>query len=308
MVYKKYIISAIGALTLFTSSTFADSNFVVSSVSEISNNKLNVEFSDNLDKNSEFDFKIIEKWEIISNEIRDYNLKNKAILDLSSDIEAWGSYSLVSVYWTEGEMTFTLPEKIGNLELLNEKVLNPGEQEIEWIKIIDHKKIEVNFTKDIEEDFSMKLIRNIDVESYNFVSDNSVEVKLTDILSNNTDYTLVILSAFNADMEKISLDNSIYDFSIWDYIPEEVVVEEVISEDISEENNNENVESSQDETIDTETIKVPVEDLEPREILEVAADEDVELPKSWTKENILILISILFAAIAIFWQKLIKKA
>lgn len=283
-IMKRKFLSIIALWAMFVSplSAMASDEFKVLDVKDLTKIEnwslvwaFNIKFSKDLE--SAPTFRLIEDSDNISSINRDYNDTNKAIVNLSSELKWESSYILLSILWASGNIAFSTPSDFIGLEILNEDVLGEKTQEIEKIKITNSSQIEVYFTSEIEEDLSMKIIRDIEIITIPTWSiTNEIMTSLPKSLESFTNYTLAVVDAKSVNGDTVSVDNTLFDFRTGDYSELQETVQEM---------------SEKEETF---------------QVMELAHREDNKLPDSGTKENIIIIMSLLLGMAVVFRNKLIK--
>lgn len=276
--YKKVVaVGLLSATLVSTTSAFGD--FAPISAKEVDLKTIEVEFSENLKKDAELSLKVIESWEYIAKVTRDYNHKNKALVELSNELEPNTNYILLGILGAAGNISFSLPSEFSDLELMNERVLNPDNQDIEMINVKSPSEVEVTFTSEIKEDISMKLIKNIDVVFSEIKTDKVASIILDKDLQSHTDYTIAVMSATSESWAKVYSAHSLLDFRTWDTSSFQIKQEEMVQ--VSEED-------------------------KPKDLMDMAHRDDNKLPDSGTKENIIILLALVIGLVIVFKDKLFK--
>ena len=206
----------------------------------------------------------------------------KIVLNLSTDLTADTSYSLITILGADWNIDFSIWEFL-NWEMLNPNLLE-WEDGIEKVSVIDSRTLEVYFTTDLIEDtFEFKILSEIETSSLTSVWDNMLDIEISRNLEKSTAYILMILSLEDAVGEQLVLDEDLYDFVTSADLEQEVAEEEVV---------------------------IATEEEEPEEVIEwnieEIALESAETPETWTTTWILIIIAVI-ANLAFFLRKRIIK-
>ena len=202
----------------------------------------------------------------------------KIVLNLSTDLTADTSYSLITILGADWNIDFSIWEFL-NWEMLNPNLLE-WEDGIEKVSVIDSRTLEVYFTTDLIEDtFEFKILSEIETSSLTSVWDNMLDIEISRNLEKSTAYILMILSLEDALAEQLVLDEDLYDFVTSADLEQEVAEEEVV---------------------------IATEEEEPEEVIEwnieEIALESAETPETWTTTWILIIIAVI-ANLAFFLRK-----
>jgi len=202
----------------------------------------------------------------------------KIVLNLSTDLTADTSYSLITILGADWNIDFSIWEFL-NWEMLNPNLLE-WEDGIEKVSVIDSRTLEVYFTTDLIEDtFEFKILSEIETSSLTSVWDNMLDIEISRNLEKSTAYILMILSLEDAVGEQLVLDEDLYDFVTSADLEQEVAEEEVV---------------------------IATEEEEPEEVIEwnieEIALESAETPETWTTTWILIIIAVI-ANLAFFLRK-----
>ncbi len=153
---------------------------------------------------------------------RDTENSKKLILKVSSDITAESSYSILSIFWVDGNIDFDLWGEIIGQEIPN-KLPPEWDQWIEKIKIVTLRTIEVYFKKSLDEsEFEFKIWKKINSSSIipNNIDKKTISIKLIDNLEANSDYITTISELKSTSGDSITFENWFFDFSsAWANIP-----------------------------------------------------------------------------------------
>ena len=163
----------------------------------------------------------------VSFSARDPENFKKILLNLSSDLTANTSYSLISILGADGNIDFEIWDFLTG-EVNNEN-LTPWTEWIEKVNVVDSRTIELYFTTDVtDEVFEFKILSDIDTSGLSSMWDNKVQVEISKNLEKSTDYILMILSLEDAVGNKVQFEDDLYDFTTPADLKEEVVEEEVV--------------------------------------------------------------------------------
>lgn len=144
-------------------------------------------------------------------------------ITLAEDLFPNSSYSLLSIYGAEGNIEFTLGEKMENVEFINAEVSS----QIEKIVVKDSKNIDVYYKLGLAStEFEYKILSNTVVETMK-VEDGVLVLSLKNDLVSNSNYILMVLSLKDELWNPIALDDGLKDFSTGVIVP---TVEAVVTE------------------------------------------------------------------------------
>lgn len=206
----------------------------------------------------------------------------KVLLNLSSDLTANTSYSLISILGWEGNIDFRIADFL-EWEIYNAN-LSEWEIGIEKINIIDSRTIEVYFSQDLLDDlFEFKILSEIPSNSLKSSGNNILDLEVSRNLEVSTNYILMILSLEDAIWNLLTFQEDLYDFVTPAVLLEQIEEEEVIVAEVKEE--------------------VIVE--EEGNIEEVALNS-AETPETGTATNILIAFALILNLLFFFRKKIIK--
>jgi len=196
---------------MLTSNVFAST---IDKIDVIDNNTIqltaskDVKFSDSF---VEWDIKVLKDINV-SYSALDSNNSKKVILNLSDDLLANNSYSLITVLWAKGNIDFKI------WDYLEWEITNPSlklwEEGIEKINIIDSKTLELYYNYDLNDNmFEFKILSDV-VTSWLFSKwNNIVDLGIKWNLEKESDYILMILNLEDTNNNVLVFDEDLYDFS-----------------------------------------------------------------------------------------------
>ena len=196
---------------MLTSNVFAST---IDKIDVIDNNTIqitaskDVEFSDSF---VEWDIKVLKDINV-SYSALDSNNSKKVVLNLSDDLLANNSYSLITVLWAKGNIDFKI------WDYLEWEITNPSlklwEEGIEKINIIDSKTLELYYNYDLNDNmFEFKILSDV-VTSWLFSKwNNIVDLGIKWNLEKESDYILMILNLEDTNNNVLVFDEDLYDFS-----------------------------------------------------------------------------------------------
>lgn len=289
ILFKKYIMKNLKLLFILIMSIFLLWNVsaaTIDSLKTIDNNNIELTASEDVifsDINVEWDIKLLKDVNISFSARDPENLK-KILLNLSSDITANTSYSLISILWANWNIDFDIDEflswEIHNINLLE------WEEGIEKINIIDSRSMELYFTSDLEEDtFEFKILSEVNTNSLKSEWNNKLVLETVKNLEESTSYIVMIIALEDAEWNAISFDEELYDLTTPESLVKVIEEEEVVVAITEEE--------AQPEIIEEWNI-------------EEIALQSAETPETWTTTSILIMVALLANLAFFFRKKLIK--
>ncbi len=138
------------------------------------------------------------------------NLK-KVLINLSNDLNANTSYSLISILWANWNIDFNIWDFL-QWEISNSNLL-PNEEWIEKIDIIDSRTIELYFTDDLSDDtFEFKILSEIETNELKSQGDNILQLWVTKALEKSTNYIIMILTLEDVNGNILTFDEDLHDF------------------------------------------------------------------------------------------------
>lgn len=221
---------------------------------------------------------------------KDFEDKNKLILNLSSDLKKNNSYSLITILWPDWNIDFVTWPSLEDKEILNTQKIDINSQWMKRLVIVNPRTIELYFNNIIvEEELEFKLFNELSINEIKLVKDNNIEVNLIDKLDKLSNYILMILSMNDNYWNSISFDEDLYEIVtnnnlINNNLVEEKIVEEKIVKEISKEN--------------PKVINDTVEDI---------ALNSPETPDTWPETTVLIMLTFIVNTIFIFRKKFFKN-
>lgn len=238
---------------------------------------------------------------------KDFNDSNKILINLKNELIPNRSYNLLSVFWVDWNIDFTLWDELSLFDIENpENILW-----IQWISrllIMDPRNIEVYFNEPIDEsEFEFKIFRESLVEDITNTWSWALSINLNDELDKNSKYLFMLISLKDATGIDLTFLEEIYDFStpidLWEKKeePKEEIIEEVVEEIIEE---------------DPILVEEVVEE-DPMLVEEVSEEtmswelDDVALnaaitPKSWPETWVLIFLTAIVNIFIFARKKLVK--
>ncbi len=210
---------------------------------------------------------------------KDFEDKNKLILNLSTDISENSNYSLITILWPDWNIDFSTSMWLEDKEILSTQKIEVGAQWIKRLVIVNSKMIELYFNNIIEEDeLEFKLFNELSILELKLEEDNNLNINLLDKLEKTSNYILMILSMNDSYWNYIDFDEDLYE--------------------ITTDNSLKIVDS-------TEDIEEIVE-LEEGSVEDVALNS-AETPDTWPETTVLIILTFILNTIYIFRKKIIKK-
>ena len=265
---------------------------------------------------------------------KDFEDSNKIVLNLKNELLPNSSYNLLSVFWVDWNIDFSLLDEMNLVDIANSENIIW----IQWISrlvIIDSKTIEVYFNDPVDSsEFEFKLFRESKVESISNES-GKLSINLSDKLDKSSSYLLMLISLKDISWDDLSFEEEIYDFSTDEKLSDKIeeIIEDVpeVTTPETEEiiNNEDNISWNNEEIINNEENKEVISDnntwaetweasngdnlnassWEEGEVaweLEEVALNAAATPKSWPETWVLIFLTI-FVNIFIFARKKILK-
>ena len=255
----------------------------------------------------------------ISNTVNDSDNLKKVLLTLDNDLADGINYSIISITdWLDTNIDFTLSWDTS--KILN-KDMNKNETSIEYITVVDNKNIEIYFNNDLTiTKLQLKMFKELKSESI-FLDASNLNVKMIDALAPEKEY-ITILELKDTNNKEIDIENSFYDFKTPTFENQALPIVPPPIEDIKSttpiENNQDiwqpPIEESMNAAEETpmkaaEETNMKVTEETPMKVTEETAMKVKETPNTWTKINLLLLITFLFTWWLFFFTKkwIIKK-
>lgn len=211
---------------------------------------------------------------------KDFEDKNKLILNLSTDLSENSSYSLITILWPDWNMDFSTSIGLEDKEILATQKIEAGVQWITRLLIVNSKIIELYFNNIIEEDeLEFKLFNELSILELKLKDDNNLNINLLDKLEKTSNYILMILSMNDNYWNYIDLDEDLY----------EITTDQNLKIQDSVEDIEENIIETEEETV------------------EDVALNSAETPDTWPETTVLIMLTLILNTVYIFRKKIIKK-
>ncbi len=276
-----------------------------------------------------WEIKVLKDLEIVSSDLDNEDLK-KVILTLKNDLLSNKSYNLLSVYWVDWTIDFSLEDELSLVDINNEENIL-GIQGISRLLIVDPKTIEVYFNNEVDTtEFEFKLFRESVISS---ITNNSwkLAINLNDNMDKDSSYLIMMVTLKDNNGDDLSFAEEIYDFTtpvdLWEKeeivvdtpkedlpIPEDGIDEGLIEDEIS-------LESAPEEKV-SETVEVNnladngsiTEDTTnwanssnswSLTISEVALNA-ASTPDTWADTTILLIITTLMSAFVFYRRKIAR--
>lgn len=196
-------------------------------------------------------------------------------ITLAEELAPNNSYSLLSIFGSEGNIEFSLWEKIENVEFMNTSV---EASQIEKLVVRDSKNIDVYYKLGLaSNEFEYKILSNTAVENIK-VEDGVLVLTLKNDLVSNSNYILMILSLKDEMGNAITFEDGLFDFTTSEIVPTNI---ESVEEEVTEELN-----------AATEEVVILAEEVAPN-IEEVAMQSKVT-PDAGAETWVLLLATFLF--------------
>jgi len=165
-----------------------------------------------------WEIKVLKDLQIVSSS-KDFKDSNKIIINLKDRLITNRSYNLLSVFWVDWNIDFTIWDELTLLDIKNPNNI-PAIQWISRILILDPMTIEVYFNAPIDAtEFEFKLFRESLVNTITN-SGSTLSIDLNDTLDKSSNYILMVISLSNKYWIDIKFDQEIYDFTtsatLWD--------------------------------------------------------------------------------------------
>lgn len=209
---KKFkVLLFLGLTSMLTSNAFAST---IDKIDVIDNNTIQITASNDVvfsDSFVEWDIKVLKDINV-SFSVIDSNNSKKVVLNLSDDLLANNSYSLITVLWARGNIDFEIWDYL-EWEITN-SLLMLWEEGIEKINIIDSRTLELYYNYDLNDNmFEFKILSDI-VTSWLFSNwNNVVDLGIRWNLEKESDYILMILNLEDINNNVLVFDEDLYDFS-----------------------------------------------------------------------------------------------
>lgn len=265
---KKQTKIAVGLLlaALVPAYAFSDMSFKVANIDVIDETTLEVWVNDDLAEQLaiDTDMQVVEDTNMIQSATPDYEDSTKVEIKLNDDLVSNEYYSLLSIAWADGNIAFSFPENF--YEQDNTIIEGDELSGIISMEIENARTLIVNFEAAADNDVEMKLIRELWVNNLEKSSSRTVKISLDKKMKADKDYTLTVIKLVSKDDKEIDLENSTIDFVAPDFAPK------------------------------------PELKAAPEETVETMATAKKELPPTGTKENIIIILSLMLSW-AVFYRR-----
>ena len=239
---------------------------------------------------------------------KDFENKNKLILNLSDQLQKNSSYSLITILWPDGNIDFKTESSLSDKEIINNLETENSSQWINKLVIKNSKIIELYFNNIIEEDeLEFKLFNELNINDVKVSSNNKLDINLTNNLVKSSNYILMILSMNDNYWNFIKFDEDLYDISTKEEI-KDLNKKEPITEPITEPIE-ELIDKPVDELIDDNIenqVEKEVTKIE-NESIEDFALNSAETPDTWPETTVLIFLTLLINSMFFIRKKVIKK-
>ncbi len=186
----------------------------IDNITAIDNNTVELTTSSDVvlsDTKVDWDVKLLKDVPV-SFSAKDTENNKKVLVNLSWDLIANNSYSLITILGWEWNIDF----KIGNFlewEFVNSNLLE-WEKWIAKVKVIDSRTIEIYFTDALTEStFEFKILSEIELSWLKAVSTNKFALEVAKNIEKSTNYIVMVLSLIDADGKKVSFNEDLYDLS-----------------------------------------------------------------------------------------------
>jgi len=211
---------------------------------------------------------------------KDFEDKNKLILNLWSEMSQNSLYSLITILWPEWNMDFITGLWLDNAEILNNQKIDIDKQWIKRLVIVNATTIELYFNNIIEEDeLEFKLFNELDISKIDIVEANDINISLNDKMEKSSNYILMVLSMSDDNWSYISLNEDLY----------EIYTDKNLKTFVWDENMEEIIEKVEEDSI------------------EDFALNSAETPDTGPETTVLIVLTFIFNTIFILRRKFIKK-
>lgn len=203
-----WIIFSLALLSFANAEVF---NYKIQSVTQNSENKLNVTFDQQLTASwVSGDVKVFKDLNVLEVKV-DEMLPSKINVKLWSDIKAWSTYNVFAVFWVEWSADFIVEDWL-TVKMLSKA---PTSQWIVRVAFTDTRTMELYF-KDtlVWSDYEFKLL-----EEYSILEMSaetwSLLVTTSNTFENNSNYIFMLISLIDSSGNEYNVDESIFDFVVW---------------------------------------------------------------------------------------------
>lgn len=209
---KKFkILLFLGLTSLLTGNVFAST---IDKIDVVNNNTVKITASNDVvfsDSFVQWDIKVLKDINVSYSSI-DSNNSRKVVLNLSDDLLANTSYSLITILWAKGNIDFKIWDYLKGP--ITNKSLKEWEEWIEKINIIDSRTLEVSYNYDLTDNmFEFKVLSDI-ITNWLFSKwNNIVDLGIKWNLEKESNYILMILDLEDNKGNKLVFDQDLYDFA-----------------------------------------------------------------------------------------------
>lgn len=278
-----FLLTTIG---LLTANTFAAT---LDKIEAINNNTVEITASSDVvfwDINVEWEVKLLKDVPV-SFSAKDTQDMKKVLLNLSSDLTANTSYSLITVLWGEWNIDFKIAEFL-QWEFVNSNLME-WEHGIEKVNIVDSRTIEVYYNVDLTQDtFEYKILSELETTGLKSSWNNVLNLSVAKNLEKSTSYILMVISLKDATGKPLNLTEDLYDLltpaDLMEVVPEEPLV-----------------------VATTEPDPMAIQEVESNtwNVLEIAKTAETT-PETGTATNILLMIALLLSFGLLYRKKFAK--
>lgn len=191
--------------------TFAAS---IDSIKAIDNNTVELTTSPDIvlsDTKVEWEIKLLKDVPV-SFSAKDTTDTKKVLLNLSSDLMANTSYSLITILGGEWNIDFRIWDFL-QWEFPNTNLL-AWEKWISKVKVIDSRTVEIYFTDALTENsFEFKILSEIKLSWLKPAWANKIDLEVEKNIEKATNYIVMVLSLIDVNGKKITFDEDLYDLA-----------------------------------------------------------------------------------------------
>jgi len=201
----------ISIFSLLTVTVFWANIANIEKVSVLSQNSLNVAFTwklDIVDGKVEGDMKVLKDISIQKTE-KSPVADNVVSITLSEELTPNTSYSVLSVFWAEGNIDFAIGKKITWAEFIN---TDPENKNIDKLVVKDATEIDIYYKIALVwEDFEYKVLSWLWIDTLS-KKGSDITVSVKNPISPDSNYIIMLLSLKDNLGKEISFDDGIFDF------------------------------------------------------------------------------------------------
>lgn len=185
----------------------------INSVKAVDNKTITISLNEQnglIDWDIAWDLKLLNDIQVLSIEKDITNTKKVSIFLWENKLLPNKTYSLLTVFWSEGSIDFETKTTLDSVEVLN--TLVSEWQWIEHIFIKDSSTIEVYYVNTVNStDFEFKLLSSVDIAKVTKLS-NNLNITTKDTLNNNSSYIIMLMSLMDTNSKSLTFTDWIYDF------------------------------------------------------------------------------------------------